>query len=376
MQIAGAEVVNKLNIVEDNSKRASIAESSDFIVAPNDRILVTGAAGFIGSRVVEMLISRGFRNLLCFTKPSTNRRRIEEVLQRNVPGANIELIEGNLLSKADCEAACKDVSVILHLAAGMGGKSFPDVFMNTVVCTRNLLEASVKVASVKRFLLVSSFTVYTNRQRSRRLDESCPIETNPKLRGSAYCFAKVKQEAIVRDYGETYDIPFVIVRPGSVYGPDNPEITSRVGLNTFGLFLHLGGSNSVPFTYVDNCADAIVLAGVMKGVDGEVFNIVDDEVPSSRKFLRLYKRKIRNFKSIYLPHAASYALCYLWERYSEWSHGQLPPVFNRRRWSAEWRRTLYSNQKLKDRLRWNPRVPTAEAMELCLKPVGRGTKHA
>lgn len=361
---------------DHESSSATAIRSEGYIVSPEDRILVTGAGGFIGSRVVEMLINRGFRNLLCFTKPSTNRKRIEDALQRNVTGARIELIEGNLLSKADCEAACKDVSVILHLAAGTGGKSYPDVFMNSVVATRNLLEASVKVTNLKRFLLVSSFTVYTNQQRSHRLDESCPIETDPKLRGSAYCFAKVKQEAIVKEYSERFGLPFVIVRPGSVYGPDNPEITSRVGLGTFGLFLHLGGSNSVPFTYVDNCADAIVLAGVRKDVDGEVFNIVDDDVPSSRKFLRLYKRKVRRFRSVYIPHAVSYALCYLWERYSDWSHGQLPPVFNRRRWNAEWKRTSYSNQKLKARLGWTPRVPTAEAMELCLKPSTRGGRHA
>lgn len=371
-------MVNKQMVIDKDREPSSAAmtQSNDFIVSPNDRILVTGAGGFIGSRVVEMLINRGFRNLLCFTKPSTNRRRIEDALQRNVAGAHVELIEGNLLSKADCEAACKGVSVILHLAAGTGGKSYPDVFMNSVVATRNLLEASVKVTNLRRFLLVSSFTVYTNQQSSRRLDESCPTETDPKLRGSAYCFAKVKQEAIVKEYSEQFGLPFVIVRPGSVYGPDNPEITSRVGLGTFGLFLHLGGSNSVPFTYVDNCADAIVLAGVMKGVDGEVFNIVDDDVPSSRKFLRLYKRKVRKFRSVYIPHAASYALCYMWERYSEWSHGQLPPVFNRRRWNAEWRRTSYSNQKLKSRLGWAPRVPTAEAMELCMKSAARGPRHA
>ena len=58
----------------------------------------------------------------------------------------------------------------------------------------------------------------------------------------------------------------------------------------FGIFLHLGGSNPIPFTYVDNCADAIVLAGLTPGVDGEVFNVVDDNLPTSRQFLRLYKQ--------------------------------------------------------------------------------------
>src|SRR5438874_10347596 len=51
-------------------------------------------------------------------------------------------------------------------------------------------------------------------------------------------------------------------------------------------------SNTIPLTYVDNCADAIVLAGLKPGVDGEVFNVVDDDLPSSRRFLRLYKQNV------------------------------------------------------------------------------------
>ena len=134
-----------------------------------------------------------------------------------------------------------------------------------------------------------------------------------------------------------------------------------MGIGTFGVFLHLGGSNTIPFTYVDNCADAIALAGLQRGTDGEVFNIVDDDLPSSRRFLRLYKREVRRFRSIYVPHILSYALCYVWERYSAWSEGQLPPAFNRKRWHANWRKTYYSNAKLKG-IGWMPKVSTAEGL--------------
>ena len=114
-----------------------------------------------------------------------------------------------------------------------------------------------------------------------------------------------------------------------------------------GCFCILGGSNTIPFTFVDNCADAIALAGVTPGVDGEIFNVVDDDLPSSRRFLRLYKKNVKQFASLYVPHGVSYALCWLWERYSAWSEEQLPPVFNRSRWYANWKKTRYSNQKLK-----------------------------
>jgi nucleoside-diphosphate-sugar epimerase len=346
-----------------------------FIIAPDDRILVTGAAGFIGSRVVESLLDRGFRNLVCFARPSSDLARIEASIKNRPPGTRIEVLKGNLLSREDCEAASKDVAVIYHLAAGTGGKSFPDAFLNSVVTTRNLLEAGLQYARLQRFVLVSTFAVYTNRQKSRRLDESSPVEAHPELSGNAYCFAKVKQEQIVAEYSKKFAIPYVIVRPGSVYGPGHPDITGRVGIRAFGPFLHLGGSNKIPLTYVDNCAEAIVLAGLVKGVDGEAFNVVDDDLPSSRRFLRQYKKDVRRFKSVYVPHVASLGLCYLWEKYSQWSKGQLPPDFNRRRWYSEWKKTRYSNEKLKARLGWTPRVPTAEGLRLYFQSCCKGERY-
>jgi nucleoside-diphosphate-sugar epimerase len=335
----------------------------DAIIKPDDLILVTGASGFIGPRVVESLLGRGFRNLRCFARPSSNLVKLESLVGRYGSGVRIELIKGNLLSSDDCTLATKDVAVIYNLAAGRGEKAFPDAFMNSVVTTRNLLEASRRHGCLRRFVNVSSLSVYSNRNKSQRrlLDESCPVEDHPELRGDAYTFAKAKQDEMVIEYGRKFNLPYVIVRPGVVYGPGNEAVTGRVGIGTFGLFLHLGGANTIPFTYVDNCAEAIVLAGLKAGVDGEIFNVVDDHLPSSRRFLRSYKKNVRPFPSLYLPHGFSYLLCCAWEKYSEWSEGQLPPIYNRRVWHAYWKRTRYSNNKLKTRLGWSPKVGPADA---------------
>jgi len=340
--------------------------SFDETISRDAPILVTGAGGFIGARVVERLLDRGFKHVRCLARPSGDASKFEALAARGRNGARIEVVKGNLLSREDCATATKDVALILHLAAARGEKSFPDAFMNSVVTTRNLLDAAVCQPTLKRFVSVSSFAVYTNtgKQRFRLLDETCPVERHPERRGHAYTFAKAKQDSIVQEYSEKFGLPYVIVRPGYVYGPGNEAITNRVGIGTFGVFLHLGGSNPIPFTFVDNCADAIVLAGLTKGVDGQVFNVVDDDLPSSRKFLRLYKRRVRRFTSIYLPKALSYALCSMWERYSAWSEGQLPPAYNRLAWHAFWKRTAYSNDKAKTLLGWRPLVPTSKALDI------------
>jgi nucleoside-diphosphate-sugar epimerase len=351
---------------------------TEFIARQDDLILVTGATGFIGSRVVKRLLERGFRNVRCFTRASSNLREIEALQKAAGADVKLEVIKGNLLSNEDCLTAASDVAVVLHLAAGTGEKSFPDAFMNSVVTTRNLLEACLRQQSLKRFLSISSFAVYSNRQKphGRLLDESCQVEKHPEKRGDAYSFAKVKQDELIAEYGAKFGLPYVIVRPGYVYGPGKKAISGRVGIDTFGIFMHLGGSNQIPFTFVENCAEAIVLAGLKPGVEGEVFNVVDDSLPTSRKFLRQYKKQVRNFLSIYVPHFLSYALCYLWEKYSDWSEGQLPPAFNVMDWHVSWKRTRYSNEKLRTRLGWQPIVSTSDGLARFFEACRNGARNA
>src|SRR5262249_39465210 len=130
---------------------------------------------------------------------------------------------------------------------------------------------------------------------------------------------------------------------------------------TFGFFIQLNGSNSLPLSFVDNCAESIVLAGLKPGVEGEVFNVIDDERLTSREFFKAYSKKVKTF-SVRIPYVAAYLLCFLWEKYSKWSKNQLPPAFNRRRCTAEWKSYSYSNEKIRKRLDWKPRVPLQKAM--------------
>ena len=350
---------------------------NNFIIGPDDLVLVTGATGFIGPKVVQCLLARGFRRVRCLARPSAQVSKVAALCDRT-DGLEVQLFRGNLLSKEDCLAATEGAAVVIHLAAGRGEKSFPDAYMNSVVTTRNLLEACLRHQCLKRFVNVSSFAVYANKEKTpgNVLDETCLVEEHPEVRGDAYCFAKTKQDEIVVKYGEKHRISYVIVRPGAVYGPGNLALTARVGIASFGLFLHLGGSNPIPLTYVDNCAEAIALAGLKPGIDGEVFNVVDDDLPSSRKLLHLYKHHVGQFPSLYVPKPVSYVLCYLWERYCAWSADQLPPIFNRSRWNSQWKKTRYSNDKLKTRLGWNQIISTQEGLQLFFEACRTVSAHA
>jgi nucleoside-diphosphate-sugar epimerase len=333
---------------------------NNLIIGLDDPILITGSNGFIGSRVVETLLRSGFSNLRCFVRPSSNLTHLNASLA-TAQNVRVEVIQGNLLSREDCAKAAKDVAVIFHLAAGIE-KTFAGSFMNSVVTTRNLLDAVVRFGTLKRFVNVSSLATYSNWNMGYRelLDETCELESQPVERAEAYTFAKLKQDQLVIEYAQKYRTPYVILRPGAVYGPGAHQLTARVGIDSFGVFLHLGGSNRIPLTYVDNCAEAIVLAGVKPGVDGEVFNVVDDDLPTSRQFLKMYKKHGKRFRSIYVPYWLFYCLCWVWEKYSRWSEGQLPPAFNRRRCAIYWKGNRYTNQKLKDRLGWRPMVSFPE----------------
>jgi nucleoside-diphosphate-sugar epimerase len=334
-----------------------------YIISPDDRILITGSNGFIGVRLVRALLEYGFENLRCFVRASSSLDRLNKAIANYGRSERVEIFSGDLLSSADCERATSGVSVVYHLAAGFD-KSFAGAFMNSVLTTRNLIEGFLKTGAPERFVNVSSFAVYSNldMQRGALLDETCPLETSSTERCDAYGFGKLKQEEIVRRYGAERNLPFVILRPGFVYGAGKKELSGRVGVNTFGFFFHLGGTNQLPMTFVENCADAIALAGLVPGINGEVFNVVDDETLQSRELLRAYRAQVPGFRSVSLPYRVTSALSNLWERYSAWSHNQLPPVFNRRRCSAEWKGNRYSNQKLKERLGWQPRVSLKEGL--------------
>jgi nucleoside-diphosphate-sugar epimerase len=327
------------------------------------KVLVTGSNGFLGLRISRKLLEIGESHLRCLARSESNIEGLE-ALKRQFPDAGIEIYRGNLINPKDAEVGAKNIDVVYHCAARMNGP-LASMYMNTVVATRNLLEAVIKEGTIRRFVHVSSFAVYGTARLRRRavLSEKTQLEPNPKKRDDAYTYMKLKQEELVWKYKEKYNLPVVVVRPGVVYGPGGPEISRRVGVHLLGYFLSIGRRNCLPLSYIDNCAEAIVLAGTVPNIEGEVFNMHDSELITCDEFLRLYRKKVREMKCISMPYSVFWLLSWLVDRYSRYSKGQIPPALNPYKTASTWKSNRFDNTKIIKVLGWSQGVSTMEGLE-------------
>ncbi|WKB53906.1 NAD-dependent epimerase/dehydratase family protein [Eleftheria terrae] len=322
------------------------------------KILLTGAAGFLGKQIARSLLAEGARDLRLHVR-HTAPRGLLDTLQRDFPEAHIEIGTGNLLARGSLDELVRGVDCIVHAAAGMRGAA-ADMFANTVIGTRNLLEAAV-AQGVRRVVLISSFAVFRTEHlpAGATLDETAPTEEVGVEKGP-YGYAKTRQEQLFAEFQREHGFDSVVLRPGVIYGPGGGALSPRVGLKAMGFFFSLGGKALLPLTYVDNCADAVARA-TLHAAPGSVFSVVDDDLPSCRSYLRQYCRSVQKMRVLPVPHWAL-ALGARWLlRYHKASKGQLPAVFTPYVVRSMFTPLQYSNAALK-RIGWTPRVSTAEGM--------------
>lgn len=329
------------------------------------KILVTGASGFLGSYLVKRLLERGEKDIRCLIRQKNKINNLNLIINE-YPDARIEFFEGDLTSKDDASRVVENVDIIYHCAATLKGS--PSImFLNTVVASKNLLNAII-YKNIKRVILVSSFSVYgvAKLPKMSVINESTPLEDFPTKR-DAYSYVKYRQEMLFWEYYKKYKIPLVVVRPGVIYGPGCIPIPTRVGLNLFGLVLHLGDGNLLPLTYVENCADAIVFAGQTPGIDGEIFNIHDDDLPTSKEYLKMYKKYVKKIRSITIPYFLLYQISKLIEKYHKYSKGQLPDIFTPYKTASYWKSQQFDNRKAKQVLGWTPSISTENGLKTFFK---------
>lgn len=325
------------------------------------KILVTGAGGFLGKAIVERLLAHGQNDLRCMLRDASKTRGLEAIAAR-YPQARLEYVTVNLRNPNEIPRAVAGADIVIHAAAALKG-SPAEMFMDSVVASRNLLEAIANELRHIRVVLVSSFGAMgvAELPRGAMVDEKTPLEQHPERR-DVYSHSKLRQEQLFWEYHQKYGFDLVVLRPGVIYGPGGGHFSNRVGLSLFGRFLHLGGKNLLPLTYVDNCAEAIVVAALSESSSGQVYNVVDDDLMTSGQYLSLYKKNVRRVKSVQVPYFALMWGSRMVERYSERSRGQLPAIFTPYKTRAMWGGNQFSNAKLKS-LGWRPVLSTREGLE-------------
>jgi nucleoside-diphosphate-sugar epimerase len=321
-------------------------------------VLVTGATGFLGKRLVRSLVKDGLQ-VRCLVRGTSD---VENLLQfAGKENAHlIEVVAGDLMDETSLQQSLLGCEVVYHCAAGMN-EAAATIFLNTVVPTRKLVQA-VQSAKTPRFVLVSSLGVYGAGVLPKQgtLDETCPVDPKPQLRDS-YTFSKVVQEEIVWEAHKQHNLPVVVIRPGVIFGPGRGALSARVGLKVGPLQLRFG-NRTLPYTFVENCADAIKQAGLVPDVVGQAFNVLDDNLPTCKEVIQAYRHHGKKVRSAWVPQWTVKPMSRLYESYHRWSKGQLPNVITTYRSEAFWKPLHFPNTKAKQALHWQPAVPMTEAL--------------
>ena len=326
------------------------------------KALVTGSNGFLGAAVVERLLAHGFAAPRCLVRPGSDRSRLDAIAAAH-PDQPIEIVTGKLSSPRDCEPLIDGVDVLFHVAAGTAGGA-ADMFLSSVVASKNLLEV---MPTSTKVVLVSSFGVYgvADLPKGAVIDESTPVDPQPHKR-DIYSHSKHRQEQLFFDHAERRGIALTTLRPGVIYGPGGGgAMSSRVGLRMPGVFLYLGGDNILPLSYVDNCAEALVVAGKSDQAWGQIYNVHDDDLVSARDFLAAYEEQVQPLRKLPVPYPLLLLGSHLVERYHDYSRGQLPAIFTPYKTKTMWKSHRFSNAKLKS-LGWKQLVSTEEGMRRAL----------
>jgi nucleoside-diphosphate-sugar epimerase len=283
-----------------------------------------------------------------------------DALSRQYPGATVEFCVGNLKYRGDAARAVEGVQLIFHLAAGTKGPA-ADLFLDSVAASRNVLDAATGLNPM-RIVLVSSFAVYgfAGLRRGAKVTERTLLEPHPEWRDH-YSHTKRRQEQLFWEYQRRNGFDLVVLRPGVIYGPGGGHFSNRVGLTLGNLQLNFGGRNLLPLTYVENCAEAVVVAGTHPDTAGQVYNVHDDNLPTCREYVRAYKKSVRDIKSISVPYFALRLLSRILAKYHTYSKGQLPAILTPYKVASVWRGSRFDNSKLYS-IGWRQLVPTAEAL--------------
>ncbi len=257
------------------------------------RVLVTGADGFIGSHLTEMLVAQGYQvKALSQYNSFNNWGWLEDVSCRN----DIEVLNGDIRDPHYCKHICKDTDVIFHLAALIAipySYVAPDSYVDTnIKGTLNICQAGLE-SGVKRIIHTSTSEVYGTAQYVP-IDESHPLQAQ-----SPYSATKIAADAMAMSFFNAFELPVTIARPFNTYGPRQsaraviPTIITQI-MNGVKEIMLGDVSPTRDFNYVhDTCRGFLALAESDKCV-GETVNIGSNYEISVGDTLNLIKELMKS----------------------------------------------------------------------------------
>lgn len=324
-------------------------------------LLVTGAGGFLGRNVVKAAVQSGHYVRALLRPASTH---VPASWQEH---ARIEIVRGDLRSPKSIPGMLEGVKGVIHLAASKTGDLY-EQFAGTVIATENLLDAMGKT-EIDRLVVTSSFSVYEYLKRSQgsTIDENSPLASDRFLRDE-YCQTKLEQERIVLEKAEQMDWRCLVLRPGVIYGRKNLW-TARLGMQINDRWwVRIGKSATLPLTYVENCADAILRSVEYDGSERRVvLNVVDGDPPTQKAYLDELREQITpRSRIIPIPWwfmRSTARLAWLANHIGFRGTAKVPGVFVPSRLHARCKPMTYTNGKIVSILGWKPRYSWREGIK-------------
>jgi nucleoside-diphosphate-sugar epimerase len=239
------------------------------------KVLVTGAAGFIGGHLVEMLVARGDEvRALVRRGEDTHRLQMLE---------GVEIMEGDLTDAGSLERAVRGVQRVYNVAAKTGPWGLEAAYRAVNVQGLAALIHAAMDAGVRRIVHTSSITVYGHRLNGI-VTEDRPYRTED----NPYSRTKIAGEKLICELVREHGAPVVVVRPGWVYGPRDTASFARVVqfVESGRAFVIGTGNNIVPVVYVRDVAQGLIRAGDADDeAVGRAYNIVDDRWTTQAEYL-------------------------------------------------------------------------------------------
>ncbi len=259
------------------------------------RVLVTGGTGFIGSHLVELLLSRGY-SVVCLVRDPGQLRWIS--------GLGVELVPGDCSDPGSLRNAVSNVSLVIHAAGLTKARHAREYYKSNHQGTRNVLEACARYnPGLNKFVLLSSLAAAGPGGPGRPV-----AETDAPRPVSDYGRSKLRAEEEALGFSSTF--PVVILRPSAVYGPRDRDMFELFRWASRGLTLEIaGGERYISPCYVGDVASAALAACERPTGSAAIYFIADTRPWSWSEFRHLLLRSGGvTARNVVIPRAAAYGI--------------------------------------------------------------------